>query len=238
MLSANQYWAKIGFGEHNLILGGDNYIEISSTNDISFKAMQERQEEALATKFDLPPNCDFLNHTIDQVYEFYKCHLRPKDHSTDRPHFSAFTFAVVDEACLRSQPQQLIICSDAPHFGEADDAIVLKQMRIKASVAWGASVRLEELTMTPKEAEMRANDPKKDFTVLTMKPAPPKLVPADESPSDDESEDEEGVLYVFATPAQARAKKRAGIKAAEAQGWVLGKGWADGKKGQSVDYFM
>jgi len=114
---------------------------------------------------------------------------------------------------------------------------VLKQTRFKATMAWGASVRMEELTMTPTEAELRAKDPKnRDFTTLKMQPAPPKLVRADES-SGDESGDEEGVLYVFATPAQPRAKKRAGIKAAETKGWVPGRGWADGKEGQSVDFY-
>lgn len=199
--------------------------------------MREKQKEQLSTNSDKPPNYDFVNHTIDQVYDFYKRHLRPADHSPDFPHFSAFTFAVVDEECLRSEPQQLLICSDAPDFGEADDAIVLKQTHFKATMAWGASVRLEELTMTPTEAELRAKDPRnRDFTTLKMQPAPPKLVRADES-SGDESEDEEGVLHVFATPAQARAKKRAGIKAAEAKGWLPGRGWADGKEGQSVEFY-
>jgi hypothetical protein len=200
-------------------------------------AIREKRKEQLATNFDEPPNYDFVNQTIDQVYDFYKRHLRPADHSSNMPHFSAFTFAVVDEACLRSDPQQLLICSDAPDFNETDDMIVLKQTRFKATMAWGESVRVEELTMTPTEAELRAKEPKnRNFTTLKMQPVPPKLVRADVS-SGDESGDEEGVLYVFATPAQARAKKRAGIKAAETKGWVPGRGWADGKEGQSVDFY-
>jgi len=186
LLNVNQYWKKIGFQEHDLKLGGDNYLEISSIDDTSFEAIRGHQKEQLATNFDEPPNYDFINQTIDQVYDFYKRYLRPADHSPDFPHFSAFTFAVVDAECLRSDPQQLLICSDAPDFNETDDAIVLKQTRFKATMAWGASVRMEELTMTPTEAELRAKEPKdRNFTTLKMQPAPPKLVRADESSGDE-----------------------------------------------------
>lgn len=130
---------------------------------------------------------------------------------------------------MRSEPQQLIICSDAPDFGEADNAIILKQVRVKATIAYTVSVRLEELTFTPKEAELRVRDLKDaNFMALEMGPPPPRLVPvADPCLSAHETEDDGGVLYSFATPAQARAKKRAGIKAAESEGWVPGRGWAD-----------
>lgn len=223
------------FGEHNRPLGGDGYLEISSKDNISFEAIRQKQSEALTTRMDEPPNYEFLNQTVSQVYDFYKSHLRPADNSTDRPHFTAFTFAVVDEECLRSEPQRLLICSDAPDFGEADDAIVLKQVRIEATIAFAFSLRLEDLTYTPKEAEIRNNDlDNEDFTALQMEPSPPKLVRADQSPSFDGNADDVGGEYVSATPAQARAKKRAGIKAAESKGWVPGKGWAGGKEGDSV----
>lgn len=238
MLRYIQYWAKITFKEHDRVLGGDSYLEISSRRNTSFEAMEKRQSEALATRFDEPPLCEFADCTIDEVYDFYKRHLRPADDREAHPHFSAFTFAVVDEECLRAEPQQLIVCSDAPDFGEADDAVVLKTMRIKATRAWYASIRVEELTRTPMEAEMGANAVNEELTVLKSAPMPPKLVCAeDQSESPDEVGDDEAPLYVFATPAQARAKKRAGIKAAESKGWVPGKGWADGIEGQSVPWF-
>ncbi len=55
----------------------------------------------------------FLNSTVEEVYEFFKNHLRPVD---DDPlgfchTFSYFTFLVVDSDCIKSEPWQ---CVSAP----------------------------------------------------------------------------------------------------------------------------
>lgn len=248
----NQCWENLIWGENDSTspLGVHCYREIGSKNDdTSFETMQKVQSEALATRFDEPPSCEFRNHTIDQIYDYYKRHLRPADDAEGSRHFSAFTFAAIDEACLRSDPQQLVLCSDAPDFGEADDEIVLKQVRMKATIASVVILRLEDLSLTPKEAELKIAElgldrhdvvsglDKHDVVTLQMQPSPANLVRADQSPSFRGSKDEVKGELVPATPGQARAKKRAGIKAAVGMGWVLGKGWPDGKEGQSVDCF-
>lgn len=55
----------------------------------------------------------FAGSTVDQVYDFFKNHLRPAD---DDPHgyfqaFTYFTFLVIDAECLESDPWQ---CVSAP----------------------------------------------------------------------------------------------------------------------------
>jgi len=59
------------------------------------------------------PPMPFLNTTVEEVYEFFKNHLRPAD---DDPRgfdhtFSYFTFLVVDADCIKSGPWQ---CVSAP----------------------------------------------------------------------------------------------------------------------------
>ena len=52
----------------------------------------------------------FLNSTVEEVYEFFKNHLRPAD---DDPRgfnhtFSYFTFLAVDADCVKSEPWQCV----------------------------------------------------------------------------------------------------------------------------------
>ncbi len=64
-----------------------------------------------AAKEDLP--MPFLNSTVEEVYEFFKNHLRPAD--DDRRGFdhtfSYFTFLVVDADCIKSEPWQCVSAS-------------------------------------------------------------------------------------------------------------------------------
>ncbi len=183
----------------------------------------------MATKFDNQPDADFLNCTVEQVYDFYKRYLRAADDSLDPQHFSASTFVVVDEACLSADRWQCIVCTDGPDFGEADDARVLKQVRVEVSNAWLTVARLEELTITASEAEYWARNPHdEDFRILKMAPKPPKIVPIADS-------DDGDIWWGLATPTQARAKKMKGIKAAESGGRVPNRGYPNGQRPMLYD---
>ena len=172
---------------------------------------------------DTPPEEDFFNYTIEQVYDFYKSHLKAADDSIGPQQFSAFTFVVVDQACLKSEPYECIICSDAPDFGEADDAIVLKQVRVPVRLAWRPIQRLEELTMTSSELECWVDYPRDlERWILEMQRKPPRYVARSVgAPGPD---GDENISFGLATPAEARARKRSGIKKVESLGWVPGKG--------------
>lgn len=50
---------------------------------------------------------------------------------------------------MRSEPQQLMLCSDVPDSGEADDGIVLKQVRMTVVIS-----RLENLSLAPRDANV------------------------------------------------------------------------------------
>lgn len=65
-------------------------------------------EANLAAEENIP--MPFLNSTLEEVYEFFKNHLRPAD---DDPHgwrhiFTYFTFLVVDADCVKSEPSQCV----------------------------------------------------------------------------------------------------------------------------------
>ena len=175
-------------------------------------------------------DADFFNYTIDQVYDFWRQNVRAADDIEGPQRFSAFTFVVIDEACLNSEPLQCIVCNDGPDFGEADDAIVLKHFRVDVVWAWAMIVALEELTMTSIETEYWSNNlDDKNFSVLELTFRPPTLVPMVED------EVRNVTARRFATPAEARANKRKGIKAGEREGWVPLKGFPGGIWGVSYD---
>ncbi|MCJ1284906.1 hypothetical protein MMC26_004243 [Xylographa opegraphella] len=98
---------------------------------------------------DKPP--PFLNATVDDVYAFYKAHLRSIRDDIERDVFTSFTFLVVDAACLRSSPPQCILCSDAPDYHEGAEEVVLKQLRLLLDAAVWHMVPLEHMSMTPSE---------------------------------------------------------------------------------------
>lgn len=87
----------------------------------------------------------FLDHTIPQLYDFYKAHLRPDENYGDPGmHFTSFTFFAVDFACLCASPWEIILCSDGPDYGE-DDEIVLKTKRLPIAVAFEYLCSIEML---------------------------------------------------------------------------------------------
>ena len=142
---------------------------------------------------DGPSNMPFLNCTVEEIYEFYKENLRPKDDSTAHDPINAFTFIVVDEACFRADPKECILCSDAPDFGEEE--VKLKQVRLPIRKVLESLVSVEMLSMTPSELGTDAE------IVVTMMP-PAWTVPFGDEPR----------LYKPATPAQARENKRRALE--------------------------
>lgn len=136
----------------------------------------------------------FLGCTVDQVYEFYKKHLRPaEDYSGPGMHFASFTFLVVDEECVRSKPWQCILCCDAPDFGERETT--LKQLRLPIEEAVDHLCALEQLTFTVSSIGHPSG------STLSVMP-PPTMMPLLDRPG----------LYRPATAAEARENKTRAIE--------------------------
>ena len=209
---------------------GRNYLEITSTATISFKEAQHRSIESTELESKNKIDRSFTNYTIDQVYDFWKQNLRAANDAEGPQHFSAFTFVMIDEACLRSEPLQCIICTDVPDFDEEDNATVLKYVRLDVGMAWNVMVALEELTMTPIECQYWAQHPQDtDFSVLEIVARPPNTI------TEVEDDDRNDIVRRYATPAEARMNKRKAIKAGESAGWMPLKGFADGSSGAIYD---
>ena len=139
-----------------------------------------------------------INSTVDKVYDFYSKHIRlPEDSTTPKP-FTRFTFMVIDDECVKSDPQQCIVCCDAAEYGDLDDEVTLKMMRLPIKIAVWILTPLEQLTMTPSEALNSDSD-----ALCSMPPFTVKQLP--DSPK--------GLLcgFIIATPAEARVFKQRGI---------------------------
>ena len=141
--------------------GDTFYIAISSnspTNVIEdLKKNTESEED---------PPMPFLNSTVEEVYEFFKNHLRPRDDDPRGYHhtFSYFTFLAIDEDCIKSEPYECILCCDAPDYGDPHPETRLKQLRLPVARAIEGLNFLEDFIKTPSEV---AGDP--DF-VMSMRP--------------------------------------------------------------------
>ncbi|KAL8634699.1 MAG: hypothetical protein Q9226_009451, partial [Calogaya cf. arnoldii] len=71
--------------------------------------------------------------------------------------YTKFTFIVLDDQCMRSDPWEIIVACDAPDYGEADDEIKLKYFRMPFEEGASCLNALEHLIMTPSEAESHSN---------------------------------------------------------------------------------
>ena len=139
----------------------------------------------------------FLNRTVDEVYDIYKTHIRPADDSSGRQFITNYTFIVIDQECMQSNPKQCILCCDAPDFDEEDDEIKLKQLRMPLGKSMEYLHPLEMLCMAPSEVKYA-----RDTGISVFPPA--FVMPSDE-------EDPESRVYRVATPAEARFNKRVTI---------------------------
>lgn len=111
-------------------------------------------------------------------------------------HFTSFTFLVVDDECLDSDPWQVVLCSDGPDFGEGND-IVLKSKRLPFAEAVPPLCAIEMLVSTMSEighpSEMGIN----------IQPTP-MVVPL----STDQQDDSNSLMARVATPMEGRENKR------------------------------
>jgi hypothetical protein len=166
-------------------------MEITSNNP---DRVLEDIENSMGSRGPFP----FLDCTIGQVYDFFKNHLRAADDSVGHEHFSYYTFIAIDEDCLQSNAQ-CIICSDAPDFGESDDEIRLKSLRMPIESAMQYLCALEQLNITMSDLEK--NEEEWGFSMMPL----PTLVPVEN----------ERNLFKVATHAESRRSKRIGIKLIE-----------------------
>ena len=133
----------------------------------------------------------------EQAYTCFK-DIRPDNDSVNYEKFTRFVFLVVDTESVESDPWECILCCDAPDFGEADEEIKLKQIRMPLRDAIDYLVVLEQLVMTPSEVLEPYRWP------LCMTPPATLMIT-----------EKDRTACEIATPAEARWNKRRGIAMAE-----------------------
>ena len=142
----------------------------------------------------------FSNWSIEELYAFYRQNLQAApDAETHR--YSAFTFLILDEESAKDK--SLLMCCDAPDWGEKADDAVLKSLRVSFSEAGGDISSFEFLSMTPSEL-------RKDGGLLV-----------EPNPWMDQIVLEDGTkAMMFGTPARARRRKRDALLDADLNGSV------------------
>ncbi|KAI9732448.1 MAG: hypothetical protein M1834_001656 [Cirrosporium novae-zelandiae] len=143
-------------------------------------------------------NSPFVGWTVDDVYEFFKSSIRQPPNSTEGD-WTAYTFIILDQQSITDKT--LLLCCDAPDFGEAGEEVVLKTMRLPFTKGLGEWVGLELLNKTP--SEIGSNE--------VMRVMPPSTMTNIEY-------NQENMTGRVATPEIARRNKRQGIKMAEEKG--------------------
>lgn len=129
-----------------------------------------------------PEPTPFLNYTVDLVYESYKTHIRNGSYAE---YFTGSVFFVIDKQCVESQPERsIILCTDAPDFGEADDEFTIKQLRLSLSLAMDSADQVEQMYQCPSEVAHPSG------MSISIMPPP----------------------WLGSTPASARARKKDAIK--------------------------
>ncbi len=167
----------------------------------------------------------FLNSTVEEVYSFFNSYLRSPSDRNGFHHFTDFTFFVVDSECFSSPRSDytILLCSDGPDFDESETETRLKIIELPVADALETAVPVELLQETPSEAGVAPpQDPNLDKIIVKVMPFP-TFIPLEPYTNDEDQE------YRIATPAEARSRKKEGLAAAMAAGWVLGKGTPDGR---------
>lgn len=85
-----------------------SWIAISSDSPTTLLRDIKANIAAAATGEKLPT--PFLTSTVEEVYEFFKNHVRPADDDPQGKHhsFTYFTFLVIDDECVESEPWQIV----------------------------------------------------------------------------------------------------------------------------------
>lgn len=138
----------------------------------------------------------FLKYTIDEVYPFFKNHLRPADDILKNEPYAYFVFIVIDDACLTAETYECIVCTDAPDYNDPDGFPTLKTLRVPIETAADLLTPLDQLTMTPSEAF----DPSSG-ALGTVPPFTAKQVPGTTRVGEDD-------LQRVVSPAEARRHKQ------------------------------
>ncbi|KAL9096411.1 MAG: hypothetical protein Q9165_001408 [Trypethelium subeluteriae] len=175
------------------ILGPDDAgPTASSTTDISKPTVPPLSAQ--------PPD-NFAGWSIDDIYAFWKQYVRAKDDVVDN-RYTAFTFLVADEQTAKDKT--VFVCTDAPDWGEGENDVVLKKLRMSLKDAAIDMASFEYLSMTPKEwgkGKGLITDPNPWMKVVGY------------------TDNNEEILR-FGTPAFARQRKRAALVDASQNGTV------------------
>ncbi|KAF2460941.1 hypothetical protein BDY21DRAFT_369051 [Lineolata rhizophorae] len=131
------------------------------------------------------------------IYDMWKRKLRGPANSTES-NLTSFTFAILDRQTLVDY--SCVVCCDAPDFGEQEDEVVLKALRMGFDEALFNLARFEMLTCAPSEAR----------SDMVLSVIPPAIFDTTGFPPG-------SMKGTLATPAVARQNKRRAIMEAEAQ---------------------
>lgn len=116
----------------------------------------------------------FYHDTVEQIYEYWRANFIDDTlykGTMNKPiRYTTFTFIVVDDRCIESDPWEIIVACDAPDYGEADGEMKVKYFRMPFKEAARCLNSLEYLTKTPSEAENRSNDVLSGFPPPCMMP--------------------------------------------------------------------
>jgi len=133
----------------------------------------------------------FVGWSIDDIYNFYKQYLRQDQDSNRSGHFTAFTFIVISEICVKIGA--IDAYCDAPEYEEDDDKIILKRLFAMPTELVPSLNAMEMLTMMPADV-LHPNGQS-----ISIRP-PPTMMPVEDG------------MFVIATPNQARKNKKEVIR--------------------------
>lgn len=140
-----------------------------------------------------------LNYTIDEVYPFFKTHLRPAGDTLKKEPFAYFVFVVIDDACLTAETYECIVCTDASDYDDPNGFTSLKTLRIPIDTAADVLIPLDQFTITPSEAQ----DPSSG-ALGTVPPFTAKQAPGTTRGGEDD-------LQMVVSPEEARRNKQRGM---------------------------
>ena len=147
-----------------------------------------------------PPSENFVGWSTDDIYAFWRQYVRAKDDIVEN-RYTAFTFLVADEQTASNKT--VLLCSDAPDWGEGEHDVVLKEVRMGFRDAAIDVASFEYLSMTPSEWGKGKG--------LIVNPNPwMKVVELETGQR----------AMVFSTPEFARARKRQALMDASVNGTV------------------
>ncbi|KAL8689998.1 MAG: hypothetical protein Q9218_004461 [Villophora microphyllina] len=191
--------------------GQASWLEISSNTQDYPQLLSEIKSHLGKDNIPIP----FLGSTVPSVYAYFKDHLRQPEDSISHHPFTHFTFLAVDAECFRPSSSDskkssytILLCSDAPDFHESDDSVRLKTLRLPIPAALEDLDMVEGLLMTPSEVYKGVFE---EVNPEVLRIQPPAWFFPKEPIVDYPSEQ----VYRRSTPAEARFRKKQGLRIAE-----------------------